>query len=187
MNKQPQAREKTRANLVEAFWRLYGKSTLKKITVKTVTDLAGYNHCTFYDYFTDIYDLLNYAEDKLIDELIDYLRIQIRRWNSQDVLVNAAIAYEHYGYYLSILLGPKGDPAFAQKYKKALLPLLFQEFNLPRDDPRAGIICQFSLGGVISSLTYWHDNKSVSAEQLASFLYAMLDKGIMTVLKSKSF
>jgi hypothetical protein len=187
MNKQPEVREKTKTNLLEAFWKLYGQNTLKKIKIKAITDLAGYNHCTFYNYFTDVYDLLDYAEDKLLDELMSYLRLEINRSDSSDILMNAAAAYEHYGYYLNILLGPKGDLAFAQKYKTALLPLLFQEFNLTEDDPGAGIVCQFSLGAVILSLTYWYENKPIPAEQLASLVYALLDKGILTMLKNKSF
>lgn len=45
------AREKTRNNLVNAFWDLYCQKDINKITIKEITDRAGYNRATFYIYF----------------------------------------------------------------------------------------------------------------------------------------
>lgn len=185
MNKQPEVRKRTKENLIEAFWKIYSKNMLYKITIKEITEMAGYNRSTFYEYFTDINDLLEYAETKLIDEMIEYLENTIKNLDSKEVIVKAAKAYEHYGYYLSILLGSKGDPAFAGKYKRAIKPLLLKELNMNEDDPSADILCEYSLGAIISCIIYWYDNnKQFPAEQLASLLHTLLTKGIVTMLKN---
>ena len=48
MNKQPEITAQTKQNFVDAFWELYKKYSIEKITVKQITDKAGYNRATFY-------------------------------------------------------------------------------------------------------------------------------------------
>ena len=59
MNKKQEMAEQTRMNLQEAFWNLYKEKPIEKITIKEVTNLAGYNRGTFYLYYKDIYDMLS--------------------------------------------------------------------------------------------------------------------------------
>ena len=58
MKKQPQITAQTKQNLIEAFWSLYCEQRIEKITVKDITNKAGYNRGTFYEYFTDVYAVL---------------------------------------------------------------------------------------------------------------------------------
>lgn len=171
MNKQPDVCERTKANLLEAFWKVYNKNTLYKVRIKEITDKAGYNRSTFYKYFSDINDILQYGEKILIEEILEHLENMLENLNSKDVIAKTAEAYEKYGYYLSKLFGPTGDPSFAEKYKVAIKPLLFRKFNLTEDDFRIDILCEYCLGAIISSITYWYNNKTFSAEELASLLY----------------
>ena len=43
MRKQPEVTEQTKANLRTAFWSLYKEKAIEKITIKEITDAAGYN------------------------------------------------------------------------------------------------------------------------------------------------
>ena len=56
----------TKQNLIDAYWYLYTANIPSKITVKMITDRAGYNRGTFYAYFLDIEDLHNQIEDSLL-------------------------------------------------------------------------------------------------------------------------
>ena len=55
-------KEQTKENLVEAFWTLYKDKPLEKITVKEITDKAGYNRGTFYSYFKDTYERAGHVQ-----------------------------------------------------------------------------------------------------------------------------
>lgn len=57
MRKQPEVTEQTKTNLRTAFWELYKEKPIEKITIKEITDAAGYNRGTFYLYYKDVYDL----------------------------------------------------------------------------------------------------------------------------------
>lgn len=66
MRKQPEVTEQTRKNIISAFCCLYETHPIEQIRVKDVIAIAGYNRSTFYEYFSDIYELLAYLEDDVI-------------------------------------------------------------------------------------------------------------------------
>lgn len=56
----------TKQDLIDAFWYFYCNKRIEKITIKEITLKAGYNRSTFYEYFIDIYDVLEQIESSLI-------------------------------------------------------------------------------------------------------------------------
>ena len=50
----------TRQKLIDSFWELSGKYELKDITIGKITKQAQLNRGTFYQYFNDIYDQVQY-------------------------------------------------------------------------------------------------------------------------------
>ena len=68
-SKQPQVTEQTRANLTQAFWSLYLEKPIEKITVREITDRAGYNRATFYLYYRDVYDLFDQLEEGVLSQV----------------------------------------------------------------------------------------------------------------------
>ena len=48
MKKQPHITEQTKNNLRIAFWSLYAQKPIEKISIKEITELAGYNRGTFF-------------------------------------------------------------------------------------------------------------------------------------------
>ena len=57
MKKQPQITEQTRKTLIKAFLQLNKKTEIQKITINRICKTANFNRSTFYQYFSDIYDL----------------------------------------------------------------------------------------------------------------------------------
>ena len=91
--KRPDVTGMTRQNLMDAYWDLYTTTQLSKLTVKMVTDRAGYNRGTFYAYFTDLKELQEQEIDTLILGCTHYplLRSTIRKIMGEEVcLVNPA-------------------------------------------------------------------------------------------------
>ncbi|MBQ9479098.1 MAG: TetR family transcriptional regulator [Selenomonadaceae bacterium] len=52
---------------VEALCRLGKRKSIEKITIKELTDKAGYCRATFYQHFEDIYALLDFVEGLVIE------------------------------------------------------------------------------------------------------------------------
>ena len=115
MRKQPQVTEQTRANLRQAFWELYRERPIEKISVREITDRAGYNRATFYLYYHDVYELLEEIEGQVlgvIDHLVNKRLLQGDRLDfSQHMSLILRLA-EKSRDYTRVLLGDHGDPAF---------------------------------------------------------------------------
>ena len=63
MHKQPEVTAATRARLMDAFWALYRERPMEKITVSSIVKLAGVHRSTFYEYFQDVYDVLEHYDE----------------------------------------------------------------------------------------------------------------------------
>ena len=69
MKKQPHITEQTKNNLRIAFWSLYAQKPIEKISIKEITELAGYNRGTFYLHYKDVFDLMDQIKNELIEEV----------------------------------------------------------------------------------------------------------------------
>ena len=62
--------ERTKIAIVSAFNRLIARAEIEKITTEKIAAEAGVSKATFYRYFRDKYDVLNYNYKALLDQAI---------------------------------------------------------------------------------------------------------------------
>ena len=62
--------ERTKRDIVAAFNRLIARAEIEKITTQMIAAEAEVSKATFYRYFRDKYDVLNYNYKQLLDEAI---------------------------------------------------------------------------------------------------------------------
>jgi len=183
MNKQPEKTAQTKANLSTAFWELYRDAPMIKISVKDITDRAGYYRSTFYFHFKDIYHIVQEKEEEILEE---WKKISDERWDqhrNQSAFENLAEFYERNGEYMSILLSPKGDPAFMQKIKDTMRPKMFARFNLADNDIKGALAFEFVVSAMVAFLTEWYRNaEHMSAERAVSLLQELLFGNIEDVI-----
>jgi AcrR family transcriptional regulator len=107
VKKQPQITEKTRQMFINVFCELYSKKPIEKISAQEIANRAGYNRSTFYQYFTDIYELLNFIEN----DLLNYIKEELANKDLSTNTVQNAIHCLEKKEYLSVpnaLLGDYG-------------------------------------------------------------------------------
>lgn len=175
----------TKDNIVKGFWNLYKERRIEDITIKEIMREAGYNRTTFYMYFKDKYEILSYFEDKLIENITKYMKTNFSINNFNDDLVRLiASIYDNNGIYLSILLSNRGDPLFINKLKKAIKQCFYDNINR---NTKIDITLEFSISAVISSFTFWYQNKSsMSSYEFVKTLNYLLTNNIKEEL-SKYF
>lgn len=160
MNKQPQVTEQTRYNLSMAFWELYQEKPIEKITVREITDRAGYNRATFYLYYHDVYDLLGQIEDAILANVRTLVDEGLLREEELDVshYMGVIVALvQRYDGYLPVLMGPHGDPSFVSRFKDILNPVL-DRFILPAegiDEQQRRILRGYYLSGLLAAINTW--------------------------------
>lgn len=182
MRKRPEKTEQTKADLQEAFWRLYADMPIEKITVGRVCELAGYNRGTFYLHYHDLYEMLAGIEDTLLAGMTNCVEACMRRLRLDSGKLSCIAAckdvvlyYERNKPYISVLLGERGDPSFVHRLKENLKPL-WREYvigALPaRADGEIDLILEYTLAGSLFMISRWlADPRGVSARQLAHLVY----------------
>lgn len=123
IKKNPQLTQQTVNRLKEAFWKLYETKPIEKISVRQITELAGYNHATFYLYFSSVRDVRDQIEDDLIAQR-DLILKQCMHDGTLEigqVISSLATMLMPYGH---VLLGPNGDPAFIVRAEETAWPFL---------------------------------------------------------------
>ncbi|TVT28761.1 TetR/AcrR family transcriptional regulator [Salinicoccus cyprini] len=170
-------KEVTRNNLLEAFWSLYVEKPIERITVRDITDLAGYNRGTFYTYFSDVYEVLEIQKSALMpteDMIIDPLK-EIQ--NNDGVIeesINGVSEYiKNHGERIAILLGPGGDPKFTHELKARVRGIImdFVRGIDIREIKEYEYLIEYHISGMINMYQLWVENESNITEDELSILY----------------
>ena len=160
MKKQPQVTEQTRANLREAFWELYAERPVEKISVREITDRAGYNRETFYLYYHDVYELLEEIEETVLGNIERLVNERLLKGDKLDFSQHMGLILRLAGRsrdYTRVLLGPHGDPAFSRRLKEIISPLV-DRFFLPAaelDEQARRVVREFYLSGILATIRTW--------------------------------
>jgi len=180
MNRQTQAADQTRTNLREAFWELYAEKPIEKITVREITDRAGYNRATFYLYYRDVYDVLEQVKDTVMGGIESLVNDRLMRGESLDFTEHMGTILQlsrQYSSYIAVLLGDNGDPAFANRFKEAVKPLV-RRFVLPVEGitgSEGRIVEEFYLSGLVAAIRAWlADDDPLPIDQLVNLIMSMV-------------
>lgn len=158
MNRQPQVTEQTRAHLMQAFWELYLEKPIDKITIREITDRAGYNRATFYLHYRDVYDLFEQFEEGIL--------CQIRQLVNDRLLSQETLDFSnHMGFIVQLAERFNGfmprllnnDPSFATRLKSIITPLL-DRFIITDDALSADeqdILREFYATGLLNAISTW--------------------------------
>lgn len=183
MKKQSGKTIQTKAALTNAFWELYKEKPITRITVKDITDQAGYYRSTFYFYFTDVYHVLEQIENSIL-QAWESMANDIPGQKKNELLLERITAfYENNGEYISVLLSQKGDPAFLQKIKDMMRPKMFLLFKFPDKDTKGSLIFEFIVSAMLAFLTEWYQNRRyISAEDAVALLQSLASENIASVM-----
>jgi Transcriptional regulator len=177
----------TRQNLVDAFWQLYCKKKIEKITVKEVCDLAGYNRSTFYAYFKDVYEILEEIEEQTISA-DDFKQIVLKKLfqgeyfhadRKKIVLTSVIDFFEKNRTYLPMLLNC--DPLFRQKLLKKLTPAVLSMYKrlTPQEMMEVKYLMEYQSAAMLSTISKWYtDGKDLPMEQFLELLLSVTTNGI---------
>ena len=122
---------RTRFRIMDAFVDLMADKDFDTITVKSLVEKANITRGTFYLYFSDIYGLVGYMEDALLEEMPDITpgHRPPRDPRTPPTLSECSDSswertwfeyYDQFSRYLNALMGPHGDQSFTVKMKRRI-------------------------------------------------------------------
>ena len=181
MKKNPEITEKTKQKFVDAFLLLVKTKPISKITASEITRLAGYNRSTFYEYFMDTDDLLEYIETSLLEEIKQKINNILPDGGSPIELFQTVFAAMNEKLYL--LMGENGDSSFFTKVKAELFPLIDAYFPLPKDAPNFDYITCFAHSALFGLLQHWHENgKDLSTKEISDMMQQLVFNGVTSYI-----
>lgn len=184
MNKQPEITNATREAFVSAFCEFYPERPIEKITVKDISMKAGYSRTTFYNYFHDPYDVLEYIETEFIEALKTNMAANIQRDKSLgDFVLLFVKMVQEQGRYSRVLLNNPNNTQLTHRIKDALLPAVLSAFGQTEENRRAVYAFEFYIPGVISVISRWMRNgQDMPVGELAEIVQGILKRGVLSQL-----
>lgn len=176
MSKNPRKTERTRKQIVSAFWELYERDSIDRITVKEIVSKAGINRSTFYVYFDSVYDVLHSIEDELLAKFQEGPPNRPDIASFEEVLRHQAAHFEEEGRYIAVLMSEKGDPVFAHKMKEMLAERIAQEPSSCLTKDQIGYVNEFTQAGISSTMSKWlKDGRTIPLDELMFIIHVFMD------------
>ncbi|WP_159430865.1 TetR/AcrR family transcriptional regulator [Salinicoccus halodurans] len=170
-------KEETKNNLLDAFWELYKEKPLTKITVKEITDKAGYNRGTFYTYFVDINEALEILKASLMPDKDMIINPFIELKDNDGKIIEPIEGTNDYlkknGEKIAVLLGPKGDPGFVHELKARLRQIIInyaEDLEIKEVEDFEYVI-EYHIAGLISMYQLWLEKKQNIDEESLGLVY----------------
>ncbi|ANY65646.1 TetR family transcriptional regulator [Paenibacillus sp. BIHB 4019] len=177
MKKQPEITDKTRQAFISVFCDLYSQKPIEKISIQEIANKSGYNRSTFYQYFTDIYELLDYVEESILKSIKEEMASrELSTHNFQDALQCLENTEEI--SVLKALLGDYGSVHFLERLKREI-PFERLIVDLPTNDILTPYLIEFYISTLMSMFRLWIRNgKDLSSEELVKLIDSLFANGI---------
>ena len=179
-----------KAEFLTAFWKLYERNEIEKISIRELCQAAGYNRTTFYVYYDDIYDLLDKAIESIflpireeIIRRIDFSRalqvsafgeIFLQALRKEDTHIELLFKRHHY-----LLLG--------EKLKKEWMALLREKYSGREVDfSFLEYVMEYQLSAVMGVIKYWlQTGKKLPQQELVRRIYSISENGVFSIVREE--
>ena len=193
MNRNEQRTAETKKNLQEAFLKLYEKKDISQITIREITDLAGYNRGTFYLYYHDVYDIFQKIKDELLDFISQmansYFHTKRQETDTSEMFHHIArLIIDAYNQYQDVMVPLlMQDITFGDSLKQTILPALQANFPLEESNEsklwQRDYIMEYHFSAALTILRRWIQNgQKESREELLDFLLQISFRGPLAML-----
>ena len=181
LKKQSEVTENTKKAFIDAFCIINRQKPIEKITINEISKKAGYNRCTFYQYFKDIYDLRDKVEDIAVNQIKYNFQNRINHDNFSQTFIEAVIKTQtEQAKIYDILLNSDNIGHFTEKIKMEIAATFMEKFKLPADDIKSDYIFEMYFSTVISAVSCWIKNdRDLPIEDFSHFIRKVLTKGII--------
>ena len=181
-------RELTKNLLAESFKELLIKGSFDKITIKMITDQAGVIRPTFYNYFQDKYEVMEWLLWEDVFKEVSELMEQERGMESLKLLFRK---FEEDKTYYEKVFEVTGQNSFEEMLYGQIFNMeeilvkhhpLKHLSNMPHVDEK--VFLEFHAISLVNGLKYWliRESKNISAGDAMEFYQYMMSHSILDLL-----
>lgn len=188
MRKNPEITAMTKQAFIDAFCLLSQRKPTEKITVRELSVRAGYNRCTFYQYFSDVYAVLETIEDRVAAQVKENLRVAIEPEDFGKTFLNAFTRiHREQAPYFDLLLRPANRARFSEKLIAEVGPILTARFHLPPEDERSGLLTELYLSTALAAVARWiKSGRKLPLPEFSALLRDVLSSGVLPAMRKQT-
>ncbi|MFI3175840.1 MAG: TetR/AcrR family transcriptional regulator [Bacillota bacterium] len=163
--------------MLESFLSLYQNTSFHKMTVKDICKEANINRSTFYEYFIDIYDVLDTIENSIFppSELLPQFNAH-KKCTVFDIEQHLLLLREQ-KKSLKILFSERENNTFRTKFINYIKPIVLEIFKDEAMTSKTQYTIEYTLWGILGAFEYYslHDEGEREEEFLKSVIH-MVEK-----------
>ncbi len=186
MNKKSMISEQTKNALKNSFLELYAKNGISGVTVSAITKNARYNRCTFYNYYTDVPEMLTEIENTLLSDIKDKAELSITTVhfnNINEVFEHFLFLLEEYGRTICILLSNSGNTEFRYQLKETLCTIYRRAFSDKLDAEQIEWLASYILSSGLGLIAHWYETgKKYSSAEFLKITQPLVMTGVIGYL-----
>lgn len=169
-------REKTKKEIITAFWNVYERSeSLRDVNIKNITQEAGIHRGTFYIHFEDVNALVREVEMQLLDSF-EILNIKNDAFFEEERLEKCIkYMYENRRYY-TILLSEKGDANFKTKLIQKFILIICPSYYEEKLSKEMSFRIEFIAGGMMNATLYCLLNETILEKEMIKLFYRFFNE-----------
>lgn len=155
---------KTKSALRRGLTTLMREKPIQEIKVREIAELIDINRGTFYQYYRDVYDMLNQLEDELFDEFneaLDESKLPSGIERVEQGFMKIVSILQDNSDLAIVLLGENGDSAFVNKIKEMIRQKVVKDWMIAYgEEPGESFqyFYEFLVSGCIGMLQRWLEN-----------------------------
>lgn len=186
--------KKTKQKIISCFLSLMAGKKWDKISVKELCSASGITRSTFYQYYDDIYDLMESLENSLLKDLAgrydqiiqpaltpvppDYFLEKFNYSPPEAYLVWFEFCRDHFTAMEALLNRQNGDPYFISKLKKTIaetINAMMDQDGQPRDSLRSHFVRIFLELHLLAAQTWISEGEDhfLSVDDIVNLLNTM--------------
>lgn len=178
----------TKEKLTNAFWTLYEQKPYEQITVREISELAGYNRSTFYTYFKDVYDVLEQTEAdiyRLLEEEFDHGQHMLNKERMLESVRAIGGFLTKNRRRLVLLLGENGDAKFTHRMMQRMrehIRLHLRKASY-RDDAAFEYMVEYIVNAHVGLTLRWFQNGcDIPFEEMTALIFRLTTGGLVSAL-----
>lgn len=178
VKKESSIAEMARKNLIEAFFLIYENKSLRKISIREITDAAGYHRSTFYRYFSDEYELLERAVDELATSIAQQSDARMTGSERENSRMFFASLYNQNDKNLRLLMRHDEETGFSSVLKQKVREVMEENFVFSENEKENYYILEYKICGSIDTLVrYFKNDMDMPSEEFVDILMRLTDSG----------
>ncbi len=174
---------------LEAFWKLYEKKDISKIKVQEICDVAGYHRNSFYRYFKDVYDVLEYIYEMIINEMLLVYDDSFILNDNEKYIKQFKKIWTENSKYIKVFADTKKNSLFSIKLTESLIGFMKDNFFFSENEEENDYILKFQISGAVYAMInyYKYENPKLQLDELIKLLFNYKDYPVFPIrIKNKT-